>query len=118
MKNQAILLREQAERETYQKVGTVGRSALSDEKLVIPADTLARYRAAAEGAPVRTSLERMVSWAAPLAGKKILEICGHDGEYGTILAMLGAEVYSVDIAAPLVWQAQRRAELNAVTDRL
>ena len=117
MKNQEILLREQAERETYRKVGGDGRSALDDEELLLPESTFVRYRVIANGGLVKFPLEQMIAWAAPLEEKRVLEICCHDGEYGTILAKLGAHVDAVDIAEPLIEQARRRAELNGVSDR-
>ncbi len=119
MTNEEILRREEAERRAYQEIGAHGRSAREDKDLVLDPDDVARYRSVAEGrAPVRTPLEQMIVWAFPLAGKSVLEVCGHDGEYATLLALLGATVTSVDIAEPLVEQARRRAAMNGVTDRL
>jgi 2-polyprenyl-3-methyl-5-hydroxy-6-metoxy-1,4-benzoquinol methylase len=118
MRNQQILLREQHEREAFSKVATEGRTAVSDEaQLTIPESTIERYGRALRGqSPPTTPLEQMFSWLGPkLEGKRILEICCHDGEFGAILARLGGTVDSVDIAEPLVEQARHRAALNGVS---
>lgn len=120
MRTEAILRREAGEREAFSRVATVGRSAHSDSELIIPHDTVTRFLRLfdAKGALTPTRpLEQMILWAEPRAGKRVLEICCHDGEYGAILALLGAEVDSIDIAEPLVALARRRAELNGVADR-
>jgi SAM-dependent methyltransferase len=60
----------------------------------------------------------MVAWSSPLAGRRVLEICGHTGEHGAILARLGAVVDTVDIAEPLVRTARRRVAVNGIEGRL
>lgn len=121
MRSDDILRREENERAAFSRVATSGRSAVAgDADLLVPEATVARYGAAARGevAPL-TSLEQMFAWIGPrLDGLRVLEICCHDGEFGTILARLGAQVDSIDIAAPLVEQARRRAHVNGVADRL
>ncbi len=114
----SVAQREANEVATYQQVGRRGRSALSDENLEIPQCTIDRYRGSAAGKLPQYALEQMIAWAAPLEGVRILEICCHNAEYGTILAKLGANVVSIDIAEPLIELARRRAELNGVADRL
>src|SRR3954452_21500256 len=93
-----VLSREARERETFSKVAA-GRSAVATEDLLVPHTEIARYGAFVSGAarPVYP-IERLFALAAPAPGKRFLEICGHHGEYGAILAHLGAEVDSVDIA--------------------
>lgn len=118
LKTKAILEREQKERQTYDYVGTAGRSALNDRELLLPEKEIHRYRKMTEGAIPHYSLEQMVSWAAPLEGKTVLEVCCHTAEHGGILAKLGATVHSIDIAEPLIHQAKRRAVINGVEDRL
>ncbi len=118
MSTEEILRREHNERAAFSRVGASGRSALSDAELLLPAATIERYRAALRGERALTALERMMAWVAPLEGKRVLEICCHTGEYGALLAKLGATVDAVDIAAPLVARAQRRAEINGVAGRL
>jgi len=114
-----IRQRERDERATYHSVGSAGgRSAADDEELVIPEATVERYSGSANGIPPRFPLEQMVAWSAPLAGRRVLEICGHTGEHGTILARLGAVVDTVDIAEALVRTAHRRAVVNRVEGRL
>lgn len=113
-----VAQREANERGTYRHVGAHGRSALADDTLFIPQPTIERYQASASGSLPHYALEQMIAWAVPLEGVRILEICCHTAEFGTILAKLGANVVSVDIAEPLIEVARRRAELNGVTDRL
>ena len=114
-----VLQRELHERATYDAIGVRGRSAHDDAELVIPEATVARYRRFSEGTSrPNLPLEQMIAWSAPLGGKRILEICGHTGEYGAILAKLGATVDSVDIAEPLVETAIRRAKVNGIESRL
>lgn len=111
--------REANERAVFEAVGSNGRSAYSDAELVLPPSTFDQYAAVAEGRrAVIEPLEQMIAWSAPLAGRRVLEICCHDGEYGAILAHLGAEVEGIDIAASLVNLANRRASLNGVSHRM
>ncbi|HEY3283631.1 MAG TPA: class I SAM-dependent methyltransferase [Armatimonadota bacterium] len=110
--------RERHERETYRRVGSTGRSALADEALRVPEHQIERYQAVRPGSRARYTLEQMVSWAGPLPGRRVLELCCHDAEHGTILARLGAQVDAIDIAEPLIQQARRRAEINGVASRL
>src|SRR5512137_2717165 len=95
-----ISRREENERQAFSRVGTEGRSAIDDEaSLALPDSTIERYgiRLRGEAAP-RTPLEQMFTFLGPsIEGKRVLEICCHTCEYGTILARLGAEVTSVDI---------------------
>jgi SAM-dependent methyltransferase len=49
-----------------------------------------------------------------VAGKKVLELGCGSGEWAVRLALLGAEVYAVDIADEAVALALRRAEINGV----
>src|SRR5438046_1127911 len=118
MRSAEVLIHEQREREAFSRVAQ-GRSALAGEDLVTPAREIDRYRAFVEGttAPV-CPIERLFALGRPAPGKRFLEICGHHGEYGALLAHLGAEVDSVDIAEPLVAIAERRTLLNHLQDRL
>jgi SAM-dependent methyltransferase len=112
-KAEEIRAREQREKDTFSKVAT-GRSAAAGDELLITPDVIARYRAAVDGSkePV-FSIDRLFAMAAPAPGKRFLEICGHHGEYGSLLVHLGAgEVDSVDIAEPLVEMARERARRN------
>jgi SAM-dependent methyltransferase len=112
-----VLKREQNERETFSRVA-VGRSAADDQELLTVPSDLECLRDVVSGrrAPMRP-LEQMFAWAAPLAGRRVLEVCGHHGEFGALLAHLGAEVDSVDITPPLVGLAERRAHLNHLEGR-
>jgi SAM-dependent methyltransferase len=119
MSTDDIRQRERDERATYHTVGSEGgRSAADDQELRLPDATIERYRQSATGVPPRFPLEQMVAWSAPLTGRRVLEICGHTGEHGAILARLGAVVDTVDIAEALVRTAQRRAAINGVEGRL
>jgi SAM-dependent methyltransferase len=60
----------------------------------------------------------MLLWTRPLEGARVLEICCHDGEFGAILAMGGAQVTSVDLCPDLVAQARRRIALNRLEGRM
>jgi SAM-dependent methyltransferase len=116
-----IKRREDNERRAFSRIGSAGRSAVEDDAaLVVPEETIERYGARLRGdLPSRTPLEEMFAFIGPsLAGKKILEICCHSCEFGAILARLGADVTSVDIAEPLVDIALRRASVNGISDRL
>jgi SAM-dependent methyltransferase len=118
MRSAAVLLREQNEREAFSRVA-LGRSAARPEELVTRPEEIARYRGCVDG--TRTAvcpLERLFALGRPAPGKRFLEICGHHGEYGALLAHLGAVVDSVDIAEPLVAMAEERARLNHLEDRL
>jgi 2-polyprenyl-3-methyl-5-hydroxy-6-metoxy-1,4-benzoquinol methylase len=121
MRSDEILRREDNERTAFSRVATSGRSAVTrDADLLVPDATIARYGAVARGEqPALTALEQMFAWIGPrLEGVRVLEICCHNGEFGAILARLGATVHAVDIAEPLIAQARRRAEVNGVPDRL
>lgn len=118
MDTDEIRKRERDERATYCEIGTTGRSAASDNELLIPEATVQRYRAFVEGARPLFPLEQMIAWAAPRDGQRILEICGHTGENGAILARLGATVDSVDIAEALVELVKQRAKVNGIENRL
>jgi SAM-dependent methyltransferase len=112
-----VLLREQRERETFSKVADE-RSFLTEDGLKIANDELARYKGFLDrtASPVY-SIEHMFALSAP-TGKRVLEICGHHAENGALLAMLGAEVDSVDIAEPLVELARKRIEQNKLEGKL
>ncbi|MBS1118357.1 MAG: Methyltransferase type 11 [Deltaproteobacteria bacterium] len=121
MGSDEIRRREDNERRAFSKVGNEGRAVVEDDaNLLLPEETIERYGARLRGdAPPRTPLEQMFAFIGPsLEGKKVLEICCHTCEFGAILARLGADVTSVDIAEPLVAIAERRASVNGVTDRL
>lgn len=121
MRTDEIREREERERQAFSRVTTEGRSAVDDERqLTLSDSTVERYRATMTGArEPATPLEQMFAWMGPsLEGKRVLEICCHTGEYGAILAKLGASVDQVDIAEPAIALARRRAELNGLTDRL
>jgi SAM-dependent methyltransferase len=118
MLSEEIRSREARERETFSKVAE-GRSAVKTEDLLVPPAEIARYGAFVAGNAVPVyPIERLFTLAAPAPGKRILEICGHHGEYGAILAHLGAEVDSVDIAEPLVAMAKDRARVNNLEGKL
>jgi SAM-dependent methyltransferase len=118
MLSEEVLSREARERATFSKVAT-GRSAATLDDLIVPPDEIARYGAFVDGKALPVyPIERLFALAAPAPGKRILEICGHHGEYGAILAHLGAEVDSVDIAEPLVAMAKDRVSLNGLDGRL
>jgi SAM-dependent methyltransferase len=118
MLSEAVRSREARERATFSKVAA-GRSAVAIEDLIVSPAEIARYGAFVSGraAPVYP-IERLFALAEPAPGKRILEICGHHGEYGAILAHLGAEVDSVDIAEPLVAIAKDRVSLNCLDGKL
>jgi 2-polyprenyl-3-methyl-5-hydroxy-6-metoxy-1,4-benzoquinol methylase len=120
--NDQILLRECNERETFSRLAVEGRSAVvPDEELLMSDELIEQYAVVLRGVerPATTPLEQMVAWLGPnLENKRVLEICCHNCEFGTILARLGATVDSIDIAAPLIAQAHRRAAINGVADRL
>jgi SAM-dependent methyltransferase len=118
MLSEDVLSREARERDTFSKVA-MGRSAVATRDLIVPPAEIARYRAFVTGAAVPVyPIERLFTLAAPAAGKRVLEICGHHGEYGAILAHLGADVDSVDIAEPLVAMARDRARVNNLDGKL
>jgi SAM-dependent methyltransferase len=118
MLREDVLSREARERETFSRVAG-GRSAVAGQDLVTSPAEIARYGAFVNGTakPVYP-IERLFALAAPRPGMRILEICGHHGEYGVILAHLGAEVDSVDIAEPLVEMAHDRARVNHLVGKL
>lgn len=117
MTSDAVRRREQREREAFSKVAG-DRSAVSEDALAIRPDEIERYRKYAEGqAEPVYSIEHMFALAAP-RGKRILEVCGHHAENGALLAFLGAEVDSVDIAEPLVELAKRRIVKNGLEGKL
>jgi 2-polyprenyl-3-methyl-5-hydroxy-6-metoxy-1,4-benzoquinol methylase len=121
MRSDEILRREENERTAFSRVATSGRSAVvHDADLLVPDATIAHYGAVARGEqPPLTALEQMFAWVGPrLEGVRVLEICCHNGEFGAILARLGATVHGVDIAEPLIAQARRRAVVNGVAERL
>src|SRR6185437_137138 len=111
-----VALREEHERAAFTVVAEHGRAAQPDEALVVPEHTVARLLGAADdsGDP----LERMFAWARPFEGARVLEICAFDGAFGVVLARGGADVTSVDLCAPLVEVARRRARANRVEDRM
>jgi SAM-dependent methyltransferase len=118
MLSEEVLSREARERATFSRIAQ-GRSAAALEDLVVSSTEIARYGALVAGkAPPVYPIERLFALAAPAPGKRILEICGHHGEYGAILALLGAEVDSVDIAEPLVAMACDRARINKLEGKL
>jgi SAM-dependent methyltransferase len=118
MRSQEVLEREEREREAFSKVA-VGRSATASEDLVVRPEEIARYRAVVEGSVTPLyPIERLFAMAAPAPGKRFLEICGHHGEYGALLAHLGAEVDSVDIAEPLIEMSRERARVNHLEGKL
>jgi SAM-dependent methyltransferase len=118
MLSEDVLSREARERETFSRVAE-GRSAVATEDLLVPAAEIARYGAFVKGTATPVyPIERLFALAAPKPGQRILEICGHHGEYGAILALLGAEVDSVDIAEPLVAMARDRARVNHLEGKL
>jgi SAM-dependent methyltransferase len=118
MRSAEVLIREEHEREAFSRVAH-GRSAVRPEDMVTRPEEIARYRACADGSRSAVCpLERLFALGQPAPGKRFLEICGHHGEYGALLAHLGAVVDSVDIAEPLVAMAQQRARLNHLEDRL
>src|SRR6185436_8970785 len=122
MLNDQVLRRERNERETFSRLAVDGRSAVvPDDELVMSDHLIEQYAAVLRGVerPATTPLEQMVAWLGPsLKNKRVLEICCHNCEFGTILARLGATVDSIDIAAPLIAQAHRRVLINGVAGRL
>ena len=121
MSSPEIRRREENERRAFSQIGLDGRSSATDDAaLLLPDATIARYAARLHGerAP-RTPLEQMFAFLGPtLEGQRVLEICCHTCEFGAILARLGADVVSVDIAEPLIAVAQRRARVNGVAEHL
>ncbi len=111
-----VALREERERTAFTVVAEEGRAAVPDEALVVPERTFARLLGAAPGSG--GPLEQMFAWARPFEGARVLEICAFDGEHGVVLARGGAMVTSVDLCAPLVEAARRRARVNGVADRM
>ncbi len=121
MQTAEILKREENERRAFSQVATNGRSAVEqDGELRIPEATIERYRRMLRGTdrPL-TPLEQMIAWLGPsLEGRRVLEICCHTGEFGAILALLGATVDSIDIAEPVIDLAARRAVINGIQGKL
>ncbi len=111
-----VQLREQRERDAFAGLATDGRAAVSDADLMLPEQVFARLLGARPD--TADPLEKLFSWAQPIAGARILEICCFDGEDGTVLARGGARVTSVDLCERLVESARRRAALHGVADRV
>jgi SAM-dependent methyltransferase len=113
MRSDAVRERERRERETFSKIASE-RSAVSEEDLVIDPAEITRYRSFTEGGATPVlSIEKVFELTAP-RGKRVLEICCHHGENGALLALLGGEVDSVDIAEPLVELAKQRIVKNGL----
>jgi SAM-dependent methyltransferase len=111
MRSDAVRERERRERETFSKIASE-RSAVTDLR-IDPAE-IARYRSFTEGGATPVlSIEKCFQLAAP-RGKRVLEICCHHGENGALLALLGGDVDSVDIAEPLVELAKQRIVENGL----
>jgi SAM-dependent methyltransferase len=108
--------REARELATFTHAARQGRSSTPDEELVVPEESFARLLGASPGTP--DALEQMFVWTRPLQGAKVLEICCHDGEFGVLLAVGGADVTAVDLCPDLIARAHRRAALNHVQDRM
>ena len=105
--------RERREREAFSKIANE-RSAVTEAELVIDPTEIERYRRYTEGrAKPVYSIDKVFELTAP-AGKRVLEICCHHGENGALLAFLGGEVDSVDIAEPLVELAKLRIVKNGL----
>jgi 2-polyprenyl-3-methyl-5-hydroxy-6-metoxy-1,4-benzoquinol methylase len=62
----------------------------------------------------RTALEYAVRMAAPLPGKRVLDLACSFGASSTLLAILGATVTGVDLSPKLIHTAQKRALLDGV----
>lgn len=113
MTSDAVRERERRERETFSRIAAE-RSAVTEDELVIEPSEIARYREFAEGrARPIYSIEKVFALTAP-RGKRVLEICCHHGENGALLAFLGGDVDSVDIAEPLVELAKQRIVKNGI----
>lgn len=117
MRSEAVRQREERERATFSKVADE-RSFVGHAELRIQREEIERYRRFADGRQQPLySIERVFALTAP-RGKRVLEICGHHAENGALLAHLGGEVDSVDIAEPLVELARRRIDADGLHGKL
>lgn len=89
---------------------------VDDESLRISAYSIERY-----SAPLKTKrlpVDLLFQILGPVAGLHILDCGCGDGEFSTIIGLLGATVTGVDISERLIGIARRRAAVNNVADRV
>jgi SAM-dependent methyltransferase len=106
--------RERQEIEAYEKA--LGSERPSDEELCIGSWTIERYRNpyVAKKLPV----DLLFKIVGNVVGASVLDCGCGDGEFSTILGLLGARVTGVDISETLTRIASERARVNGVSDRV
>ena len=102
--------REQLEIAAYEK--ELAGLRLTDEDLVIPEHTIQRFRN--PWAKKRFPVDLLFKSLGDPRGLFVLDCGCGDGEFSTVLGLLGARVTGVDLCEALVQTARRRARLNGI----
>ncbi len=108
-----ISSREKKEIEAYEEV--LSGSQVSDENLKIGRWTIDRYSRPYEFK--RLPVDLLFKVLGDVKGANVLDCGCGDGEFTTIIAMLGANATGVDISSTLTATANRRAAINGVSGR-
>jgi 2-polyprenyl-3-methyl-5-hydroxy-6-metoxy-1,4-benzoquinol methylase len=92
--------------------------SLSEEELQIPTPSqVERYRTA-RPSPLNDPKDMLFSLLRPLEGKRVCDYgCGH-GEDTCLLAACGAQVTAFDLSPASIAQAERRARLHELENRV
>jgi 2-polyprenyl-3-methyl-5-hydroxy-6-metoxy-1,4-benzoquinol methylase len=106
--------RERDEIEAYEKA--LARMEITDEKLRIPRRIINRY--ATPCAERRLPVDLLFQILGDLNGASILDCGCGDGEFSTIMGLLGGRVVGIDISSTLIELAERRAHINGMEDRV
>lgn len=89
---------------------------VDDESLKISSYSIKRY-----SAPLKTKrlpVDMLFKILGPVTGLHILDCGCGDGEFSTIIGLLGGTVTGVDISERLIGIARRRAEVNGISERV
>ncbi len=104
--------REAQEIEAYE--AALRDETVADEKLKISAYSLVRYRT--PFVMSRLPVDVLFKILGPVRGARILDCGCGDGEFSTIIGLLGGTVTGVDISERLIATAKRRAKVNGAED--
>lgn len=106
--------RETHEIEAYE--AALRETHVDDESLRISEYSIRRY--SAPMSVKRLPVDMLFKILAPVTDMRVLDCGCGDGEFSTIIGLLGASVTGIDISERLTGIARRRAAINGVADRV